>query len=270
MCDGAERTKSTVLALLRQRDQWKTPIVVNAQPPQSNLPELPAAALNLSQTGFGLKLQLDLTIGPDLDAPAIERELLRAILVEMMYRRQPNLPAGVAYVRPPEWLVDGILAWGSQLGPAEFGAPLKNPVTLHKIMSLEHFLRQRPDALDSPSREIYRSYSYALVSLLRNANELAKFIADSPQMSVPTISDLVAHFKILGGSEGNAERVWKASVAQLATANGYESLTVSETERRLETLLHFQFPKSKAAREVLGAQRLCRVYSSAGSLARSQ
>ena len=245
LCSVAERAKSTVLALLQQPDQWKTPIVVNAQPPQSNLPELPVAALNLSQTGFGLKLQLDLTIGANLDAPTIERELLRVILIEMMYRHQPNLPVGTAYVRPPEWLVDGILAWGSQVGPAEFGAPLKNPVAAHKIISLENFLRQRPELLDSPSREIYRSYSYALVSLLKSGKVLAKFIADLPEARADTLSDLIVHFPKLGGSIEKAEEVWKANVTQLATSNGYESFTVSETERRLETSLHFQFPNSK-------------------------
>ena len=245
LCNVAERTKSTVLALLQQPDQWKTPIVVNAQPPQANLPEQPAAALNLSQTGFGLKLQLDLTIGADLEAPAVEREFLRVILVEMMYRRQPNLPAGTAYVRPPEWLVEGILAWGSQVGPAEFGAPLKNAVATHKIISLENFLRQRPELLDSPSREIYRSYSYALVSLLKSGNELAKFVANLPDAPADTLSELIVHFPKLGGSIERAERIWNANVTQLAISNGYESFTVSETERRLETSLQFQFPKSK-------------------------
>ena len=245
LCNAAERTKSTVLALLQQSDQWKTPIVVNAQPPQANLPELPNAALNLSQTGFGLKLQLDLTIGAEIDAPAIERELLRAILVEITYRRQPNLRAGTAYVRPPEWLVEGIQAWSSQMGPAEFGAPLRNSVAAHKTISLENFLRQRPQSLDSPSRDVYRSYSYALISLLKNGNELAKFIGDLPDARADVLSDLIVHFKKLGGSVESAERIWNANIAQLATSNGYESFTVPETERRLETSLHFQFPKSK-------------------------
>ncbi len=245
LCDVAERGKSTVLALLQQPDQWKIPIVVNAQPPQANLPELPAAALNLGQTGFGLKLQLDLTIGADLDAPAIERQLLRTILVEMMYRRQQDLPPGAAYVQPPKWLVEGILAWDSQLAPTEFGSPLRNSVSARKVVSLQNFLHQQPALLDSPSREVYRSYSYALVSLLKNGKELAKFIADLPEAPADTFSDLIGHFKILGGSIENAERVWNTSVAQLAISNGYESFTVSETERRLETLLHFQFPKSK-------------------------
>ena len=244
LCNLAERTKSTLLALLQQSDRWKTPIVVNAQPPQANLPELPAIAFNLSQTGFGLKLQLDLTIGADLDAPAIQRGLLRVILIEMMYRRQPNLPAGSAYVGPPEWLIDGILARGSQLAPAEFGAPFRNLVAAHKIISLQDFLGQRPELLDSPSREIYRAYSYALVSLLMNGPELAKFIADLPEASGDS-SDLICHFKKLDGSIENAERVWNANIAQLATSNGYESYTVSETERRLDVSLYFQFPKSR-------------------------
>ena len=60
--DLAERTKADFLVLLRQRDNWTVPIVVNLQLQQANLPEVPPADLRFSQTGFGLKLQLDLTL----------------------------------------------------------------------------------------------------------------------------------------------------------------------------------------------------------------
>ena len=63
----AEQTKANLLGLLRQRDDWKTPIVVNLQPQQANLPEIPPADLRFSQTGFGIKLQLDLTISKNVD-----------------------------------------------------------------------------------------------------------------------------------------------------------------------------------------------------------
>ncbi len=36
----AEQTKTDLLGLLRQRDDWKTPVVINLQSQQSNLPEL--------------------------------------------------------------------------------------------------------------------------------------------------------------------------------------------------------------------------------------
>jgi hypothetical protein len=55
ICDLAERTKQEILQLIGQRDMWSTPIVIHAQYPQANMPEIPRAALSLSQTGFGLK-----------------------------------------------------------------------------------------------------------------------------------------------------------------------------------------------------------------------
>src|SRR5206468_11933381 len=70
----AEQTKANLLALLRQRDDWKTPVVVNLQSQQANLPEVPPADLRFSQTGFGIKLQLDLTISKNLDVSVLERE----------------------------------------------------------------------------------------------------------------------------------------------------------------------------------------------------
>src|ERR1700730_17224944 len=84
----AERTKANFLALLRRPDRWKTPVIINLQLPQANLPTIPAARLRFSQTGFGLKVQLDLTIPQDLDGSLVERALLRAILLEMIYRNQ--------------------------------------------------------------------------------------------------------------------------------------------------------------------------------------
>src|SRR5215208_6204530 len=72
----AEQTKSNLLALLGQRDEWKTAVIINLQPQQANLPEIPPTDLRVSQTGFGAKLQLDLTIGQNLNAPLIERQLL--------------------------------------------------------------------------------------------------------------------------------------------------------------------------------------------------
>jgi len=86
--DLAERTKADLLTLLRQRDNWIVPVVINLQPQQANLPEIPPADLRFSQTGFGLKLQLDLTISKNLDVSLVERGLLRAILLEMIYRKQ--------------------------------------------------------------------------------------------------------------------------------------------------------------------------------------
>src|SRR5262252_9502594 len=116
----AEQTKTDFLALLWQRDNWKTPVVINLQPQQANVPEIPPADLRFSQTGFGIKLQLDLTISKNVDVSLVEREVLRAVLLEMMYRKQTNITPGTVLVEPPDWLIDGVLA----LAPGRDRGPL--------------------------------------------------------------------------------------------------------------------------------------------------
>src|SRR5438874_12596873 len=102
----AEQTKSNLLALLRQRDEWKTAVIINLQVQQANLPEIPPSDLRVSQTGFGAKLQLDLTVGQNLDGSLIERQLLRGILLEMIYRDERAIAPGTTLVEPPDWLVE--------------------------------------------------------------------------------------------------------------------------------------------------------------------
>ena len=242
ICDLAERTKRDVLQLIGQRDEWTTPIVVNAQYPQANLPETPRAALSFAQTGFGLKLQLDLTIASDVSQPEVRRELLRAILLEMMYRRETNLPAGTAYVPPPDWLLDGIpprqsdFDWGRLIGV------LGAPVTARKIPPLEEFLRPRKlsDLLDAPGRSLYGAYSFALVELLTHTPDgrgrLARFIADLPSASNDPMADLGTHFPELSNAS-SAEKAWSLRIARLATGQPFQLLSAEETEQKLDELL---------------------------------
>jgi len=107
--DTAEQTKSRVLTLLHVRDQWSVPILLNLQRPQANIPEIPQVLLDFSQTGAGLKIQLDLLVTADSQPAVIQREILRAVLLELSYRPLPSLPAGTPYIAPPDWLIDGIL-----------------------------------------------------------------------------------------------------------------------------------------------------------------
>src|SRR5215467_5456206 len=137
----AEQTKTNLLGLLKQRDDWKTPVVVNLQPQQANAPEIPPADLRFSQTGFGIKLQLDLTISRNVDVSLVEREVLRAILLEMIYRKEQHITAGAVLVQPPDWLIDGALA----LTPGrDRGQLIEAVANTEKPLPLEKLLRQHP------------------------------------------------------------------------------------------------------------------------------
>jgi hypothetical protein len=243
ICDLAERTKRELLSLLAQRDNWTTAIVINAQYPRANLPELSRLSVDLAQTGFGLKLQLDLVIDSAVSAPEIRHELLRALVLEMIYRAQPNIPAGTAYVLPPDWFLEGVPAQQSNLSRDRVTAILAVPMAAKNILPLEKFLAQRPELLDAPARNIYRAYSFALVDLLSRAPDgprrLAQLILDLPASSNDPMAELRSHFPGVFESD-SAEATWQKQIARLASDQPYHLLGSAETERRLDEILRMR------------------------------
>jgi len=238
----AERTKTNLLALLRQRDNWIVPIVVNLQPQQANLPEIPPADLRFSQTGFGLKLQLDVMISKNLDASLMERELLRAILLEMIYRKELHIAAGTVIVEPPDWLIDGVLA----LAPGRDRGQLVEALTAaDKTEPPETFLRQRSRLLDSAGRTLYRAYSFALVQMLIDGRNgparLAQYIGHLSNASNEPLADLKAQFPFL---IGDAERTWQLALSRLRNLQTYQLLTFAQSDRRLDELLHVKISEA--------------------------
>ena len=254
--DLAERTKVDCLALLRQRDNWIVPVVVNLQPQQANLPEIPSADLRFSQTGFGLKLQVDLRISKNLDASLMERELLRAILLEMIYRKESHIAAGSVFVEPPDWLIDGVLA----LSPtSDHGQLIEALTTAHKTESLETFLRQRPKLLDSAGRTLYRAYSFALVQMLIDGRNglalLAHYISHLSNASNEPLADLKTQFPFLGG---DVERTWQLTLSQLRNLQMYQFLTFAESERYLDELLRVKISEANKPARLTGLDELAR------------
>jgi hypothetical protein len=242
----AEQTKSNLLALLGRRDEWKTAVIINLQPQQANLPEIPPTDLRVSQTGFGAKLQLDLIVGQNLDGSLIERQLLRSILLEMIYRDEGDLAPGTTLVEPPDWLVEGALA----LTPGrEREIVVEALSATDQGKSLEEFLAQRFDLLDSAGRMLYRAYSIGLVQLLLDEGgraRLARHIANLSHASNDPVADLKARFPQL---REDLEKKWRLAVARLGGHQTYQLLTFAESERRLDELLQIKISDGSRNRE---------------------
>jgi len=230
----AERTKANLLALLQRRDQWVTATVLNLQSRAPNLPEIPSAALRFSQTGSGLKLQLDLAVSREINSVATERELLRAILLEMIYRNQTAIAPGDVYVEPPSWMVEGLLA----LTPNRDRASLINALAVsERVTPLNEFLGQRPELLDSTGRLLYRAYSLALVQLLIESGEgharLGRYIDNLSFASNDPLRDLEAAFPQFAG---NSEKSWTSTIADIRVQG---ALTFRLFRRRRKSWLIF-------------------------------
>ena len=235
--DAAERTKSKVLTLLQVRDQWSVPILLNLQRPQANIPEIPPVLLDFSQTGAGLKIQLDLLITPDAQPAILQREILRAVLLEMSYRSFPSLPAGTPYNAPPDWLIDGILTLDNESPEILDGLDTAgtNPPTL------KDFLTHRPTLLDAPSRALYRACASALLRILlehdNGCAQLARYIADLPRASTDMLADLQGHFPWLGRDSHAMEKTWRENVPRVASERRFALLTFAATSEQLDECL---------------------------------
>jgi hypothetical protein len=244
----AEQTKTNFLSLLHQRDEWKTAVIINLRPQQANLPEIPPTNLRVSQTGFGAKLQLDLTVDQNLDGSLIERQLLRSILLEMIYRDEGDLAPGATLVEPPDWLVEGALA----LTPGRERQVLVEALSATaKGKSLEEFLGQRLYLIDSAGRILYRAYSIALVQLLLDEGgraRLARYIASLSRASNDPVADLKARFPQL---REDLEKKWRLAVARLGGHQTYQLLTFAESERRLGQVLQIKISDGSRNREQL-------------------
>jgi hypothetical protein len=234
----AESTKANVLALLRRSDAWRTPLIINLQLRRANWPEVPLTALRFSQTGFGLKLQLNLVVDPSLDGAEVERELLRAIMLEITYRRHPDTAPGTPFAEPPEWLIEGMLALAAG---RDRELLLEALLLSNRPMPLEEFLLQRPASLESPVRLLYRAHSMALVQLLLDETEgpvrLGRYIDDLGCASSNPVAELAAHFPGFGTG---VEKNWRRGVLLLSARQSYQLLSFGETSERLDELLKLE------------------------------
>jgi len=249
----AERTKTNLLAVLQRRDQWVTAAVINLQPRSANLPEVPSTALRFSQTGSGLKLQLDLAISREMNSGAVEREILRVILLEMIYHNQTGILSGETYVDPPAWLVDGLLA----LTPNRDRSVLINALAAaERTPELDEFLHERPDLLDPIGHSVYRAYSFALGQLLTESPaRLGRYIDNLAFTSNDPLADLQKSFPQLFGDD--PEKIWKSKIANVKASGGINLLTFSQTDQKLETLRQTKFPSMDSREKSSSLEDLC-------------
>ena len=246
----AEQTKTNLLAILQRRDEWAIPVVINLQVRAANLPEIPNTALRFSQTGSGLKLQLDLAISRELKSQSVDREILRVILLEMIYRKQNGLASGARYVEPPNWLLEGLLG----LTPNRDRAAMINALAVpERIPSLDEFLRERPELLDPVAQSLYRGYSFALVQLLAESPaQLGRYIDNLAAASNDPLADLQKSFPRLAGKE--AENMWKSKIASVKESDRTDLLTYWQTNENLNALLR-SLPLEDFCQKKLGAEQ---------------
>ncbi len=254
-----EETKQGILGILGQQgDEWKIPIVIDLRPPDPSQPGArPPVSLTFSQTGSGLKIELDLLTGDAGRGTRIQNELVRTVVLSLAYQDAMRLPAGQPYTPPPPWLVEGFSAYLDNQENGVSGRLFAALMPTLQAMSPTDLLGRDPAGMDSTSRAVYRAWAYNLVCLLLRElpggqGSLAAFIHDLPNIPPAAANSgdaLGKYFPELAASPDALAKWWTLALARLASSDNYQMFTAEETERRLQVLLTFPGPtdpKSKA------------------------
>ena len=239
-----ETAKHDVLETLGLGDHWQYPIVVNLQPPVSTDTQRPLRQVSLLQTEGGWKVQVDVVLQKgELKQIRFPQLILRAILLELAYRKHPPT-VGSAYAELPSWVVEGLAqtlqerATDTQPNAALF----RKLIETGQIPAIGDFLKSNIDAMDPTSLAIYGTCSLSLMEMLTGLPggkaALARMLTELGD-AAPTdpVSQLLAYFPALGGSETALEKWWTLGLARYSALDRHLSFSVAETDTRLAPLL---------------------------------
>jgi hypothetical protein len=238
----AAKTKDDVLGLLGEKDGWKRPIVLTIELHTAPQP----VAVNLIQSDVGLKIEIVARIGSEPEDVNLRKQLIRAVLLEYMYRKQaPKADAG--YAEPPWWLVEGSSELLRQRdGGAEPGF-FRTLIETNKLPPVESFLAEKPDELGPTALAVDRSLAMCLLQLLLDQPDgrrhLATLLRNWSEGSTDPIAALGKEFTGLAGGASALQKWWTLNLARLASTDRYQALSAEATDRRIGALLEFDVPQ---------------------------
>jgi hypothetical protein len=241
-----EEVKRGVLSVLGQPDRWRIPIVVAVEHSLRPRP----VSVRFAETPDGPTIQLHASYGDDPAADPLQRHLIRAILLDFIYRDRARPEAGQPYVEAPWWFIAGTL---ETLRRRDQGIPAdlyRRLVETNKLPSIEQFLAGRGDELGGTAAAFDAACALAFVQLLREQTDgparLATLLRTWPDEHRDPILALNRAFPALGAGTEGLQRWWTLNFARFAASDRYRGLSAEDTDRELQALLEFDIVRDKA------------------------
>jgi hypothetical protein len=245
----AMKTKEETLALLGEGDQWKRPIVVTLSFDNPAEPAGNPASVRIVQSDVGMKVEIVVSVGREPADVNLQKHLVRALLLEFMYRR--GIEPGATYVEPPWWIVDGAVELFRQRDTGTEPRFFRTLIETNKLPPIAAFLTEKPDELGPTALAVDRALAMALVQLLAEQPDgrrrLGSFLRHCAEGDEDPIAALGRDFPALAGGAASLQKWWTLNLARFAAADRREVLSAEETDRRLAALLEFEVPRKNAA-----------------------
>lgn len=234
----AEELRAGLQRELQDPDSWIIPVLVVLTPGDGvRLRQSPILLQVFDGGDAGRKIQLDVAPGQLADAAAVDRGLLRALLLERSLRGQ--MFEGDRFIEPPDWL-GSALASALAREPSRDASLYAGLLQAKAMPRLDRFLRQDGTALRGRAAEMHAAQSLALYRGLVEMPDGRRKIVENLALAEPARDPLQRFAQTwpdLADDPPRLARLWALAVARLSTPKKLEFFGAEETGRRLEEIL---------------------------------
>ncbi|MEA3210025.1 MAG: hypothetical protein QOE70_3082 [Chthoniobacter sp.] len=247
----AARTKDEVLALLGESDAWRRPIVVTFD--ETSGVGTAAIGFRVVDSDVGMKIEIVVHLGIEAQDLNFQRHLIRAVLLEYIYRRE-GVKGGASYVEPPWWVLDGTVELLRRRETGTDGDFFRKLIETNKLPPIENFLAEKPDQLGPTALAVDRALAMCLLQLLveqpGGRGYLASLLHAWPENHDDPIAALTKAFPSLSGGAPAIQKWWTLNLARFAVADRFQAMSAVDTDRQIAALLSFE-----VAQKTGGARR---------------
>jgi hypothetical protein len=235
-----EDVKQQTYELVEWQDRGqRIPIVVMLQRGESRTP----VSVRLFQTPEGPTIHVDARIGDNPADVHLQKHIIRAVMLDFLYRDRAALKPGEAYVEAPWWFVCGVIENYYRKDRGVDAGFYRKLVATNKLPSIEQFLDGRGLDLGATAAAFDSACALAFVDMLigqpDGKSRLASLMRSWPDVHGEQIAALVRLFPGLGTGAESIQKWWTLSLAKFSASDRYLGLSAEETDRELSKLLEF-------------------------------
>jgi len=247
-----EEVKRDVLDLVGERDRWKTPIVIAIEAAKDPAAIRTPVRLRFAETPDGSTIQLSVVIGDDPAAVHLQKHIIRAVLLDFMYRDR-KVREGEEYAEAPWWVVAGAIEKFRQRDLGVDSGVFQRLIETNKLPAVMDFLAGHGQQFGGSAAAFDNACAHALLQLLLDQPEgkprLAQLLRRWPEANGDAVAALAQAFPALGPDATSLQKWWTLNLARFSAAERYRGLSAEATDRELQALLEFEIVVDKAGKK---------------------
>ncbi len=255
--DG-EELMETLGKLTGELKGGDNPIVVELFPPVRGKKSMvrPEFFIIPQSQGGGYRLQINVRLGRgnSFVQKDLRREMLKMLVIERSLRGQEVLEAGAELEVQP-WLLDGLeeaLLWQENRGDRRVYLSLAQSGGWMEVEKLVEV--NETESFDALGRELFRASAGALLMALLDQADgkkaMISYLSEAALHQGEELSLIRRHFPEVNLGRKGLEKWWSLAVVKMAEKPLSESMTIPETEVRLEQILRLHFKSEDGSPEL--------------------